>query len=93
LPAPSPQSQSTNRDQLLCTTTTCSVGRRAALPIAYIAYGNSGLQRQALTAQGIQPVCRLLDQRGRGRGPAGAATTDQEAEEEEEVSPALRRNP
>jgi hypothetical protein len=57
----------------------------------YIAYGNSGLQRQALTAHGIQPVCRLLDQRGRGRGPT-AATADQEAEEEE-VSPALRRNP
>ena len=91
VPAPLPQSQSANRNQLFRTTTTCSVVRRAAPPIVYIVHGTSRLQRQAPAAHGIQSVYRLLNQHGQGRGPT-AVTPDQEAEEEEEVSPALHRN-
>ena len=78
-PDPSPQSHSSDCDQLLRSTATHSVGGLAAPLIAHIAHGISGPCRQAPVANGIQPASRLLDQHDQGRGPTTvAARPDQE---------------
>ena len=91
LPALLSQSHSTDREQLLHTTTARSIVGLDAPLIAHIMHGSSGPLWQALAVYIIQPACRLPDQRIQGRGLTGvAARPYQEAEEEEVEEPTLQ---